>query len=633
VIWTINTDGSFVKDSVTASPSYVCPVVSPDASVMLYKRGWGTQSDPYGVCYRWDISPAVSVKAGTNTITLTFPEAVSNNGVWPGAEAWKITDDLGTTYSVTGTSGAGIGKNVTLTVFPALRKIAALTLEYAQTFDDASQGLNNTKGAILRNSSSSASLLFGLPDMTLTVAITGDSDCECEQSGDPNDGNCTCNEGSGACKCGAAGCDRSNGLRILSDSVYYLVLGQPFILDLEADGGVAPYGWNTQNGALPDGLALSEEGVVEGATTVAGSFRVTIEVTDSDGKTASKKFSFIVVEDEELVIMTDALPDAQAGQPYTTKVRGSGGTKPYTWEIENLPDWLLFDAASGILSGTPAESGIHELLIRIHDGENATDTKLLRLSVWPHDGLLIATRVLPAAVYGEDYSAQLEASGGIPPYFFTPRRGFSLPPGLVLDNAGALSGRPSQKGVHNFVIDAMDGNNLQGSILYTMVVLDGNALNLDAGNFTVSENEEEKRIQMSFYLPKDFNDAEVVAIDALVSPDTPIAGSGSAVTKETNGDYKVELTLYASEQALNNSGVTWRTLTDSFSVEGLVVLFRDASGESIRFGKALPLEEIKHEAGDDESWDDGGGGCSAGWGAPLAFPLLVALMKKRKRQH
>jgi hypothetical protein len=414
--------------------------------------------------------------------------------------------------------------------------------------------------------------------------------------------------------------------------VHYLVLGQPFILDLEADGGKVPYAWSVKSDALPDGLTLFEEGTIEGTTTVAGSFRVTIEVTDSDGKTASKRFSFIVVENEELAIMTETLPEAQAGQSYMARVRGCGGTKPYAWEIENLPDWLSFDPASGILSGTPVESGIYDLMVRVRDNEKATDAKLLRLSVYPHDGLLIATRVLPAAVYEQDYSAQLEASGGIPPYFFTLRRGFSLPPGLTLDNTGALSGRPNQKGVYSFAIDAVDGNNLQGSILYTMVVLDGDVLNPDAQNFTVKESEEEKQIQMSFYLPKDFNDAEVVAVDALVSPDTYIAGSGSSVTRGGNGEYRVELTLYASEQALNNSGVNWRTLTDSLSVESLVVRFRDASGEAIRFGKALPLEEMKHEARDDENRDDGGG-CSSGWGAPLAFPLLAALMEKRKRRH
>jgi hypothetical protein len=37
LIWTLNTDGSFSREPVSAAPSYVRPVVSPDTSVMLYK--------------------------------------------------------------------------------------------------------------------------------------------------------------------------------------------------------------------------------------------------------------------------------------------------------------------------------------------------------------------------------------------------------------------------------------------------------------------------------------------------------------------------------------------------------------------------------------------------------------------
>ncbi|GHV44807.1 hypothetical protein FACS1894204_02550 [Synergistales bacterium] len=85
-----------------------------------------------------------------------------------------------------------------------------------------------------------------------------------------------------------------------------------------------------------------------------------------------------------------------------------------------------------------------------------------------------------------------------------------------------------------------------------------------------------------------------------------------------------------------NGGVTWQTLTKELSVEGLVVRFRDASGESILFGKALPLEEMKRETGDEEKRDDGGGGgCNAGWSVlSVLFTLAVLFrMKKARRRN
>lgn len=51
---------------------------------------------------------------------------------------------------------------------------------------------------------------------------------------------------------------------------------------------------------------------------------------------------------------------------------------------------------------------------------------------------------LPGGATGAPYSAALAATGGAPPYTFTPEPGFALPAGLSLSSAGQLSGTPSQ---------------------------------------------------------------------------------------------------------------------------------------------------------------------------------------------
>jgi hypothetical protein len=383
-----------------------------------------------------------------------------------------------------------------------------------------------------------------------------------------------------------------------------------------------------KDGTLPEGLTFSKEGVVEGIPEVPGSFRVTIQVSDSEEKTASKRFTFLVVEDEKLTVMTDTLPDAQVGVFYTARVRSGGGTKPYTWTLENLPSWFSFDSDSGILSGTPVEPAIHDLTARVKDGEENTDAKLLRLSVYLHDGLSITTRVLPAAVQGKDYSAQLEASGGISPYVFALRRGTSLPPGLELDTTGTLAGTPSQKGVCSFEVDALDGNSLQGSGAYTMVILDTEALAPGNDDFTVKEREDEKRIRLSFFLPRDFDGAKILSVEALVSPDSYVTSGSSTVTKGKNGS-KAELILQVAEYALNNG--SWDALMEKLTLGGITVKFQDTSGEEIRFEKGLLIKELKKEEvpGSGEG-DSGGGGCNAGWGA-LLFLASISVLKARKQ--
>jgi hypothetical protein len=65
------------------------------------------------------------------------------------------------------------------------------------------------------------------------------------------------------------------------------------------------------------------------------------------------------------------------------------------------------------------------------------------------------------------------------------------------------------------------------------------------------------------------------------------------------------------------------------SVEGVVVRFRDASGEVMRFEKPLPLEEMRRETGDGDS---SGTGCGAGFTAlPIPFALAVFVCRKNKR--
>ena len=458
-----------------------------------------------------------------------------------------------------------------------------------------------------------------------------------EPPGEGNDGDesggCTCEQNTGSCFCGTVnvGCecshDKSGVLRIVSDNVHYLVMRQPFILDLEAEGGKAPYSWEI-NGALPEGLSFSEDGMLEGTPIAPGSFSVTVQVSDSAAKYASRRFSFLVVEDEKLAVMTDTLPGAQVGRFYTAKVRGCGGTKPYGWEIENLPDWLQLDPQSGILSGVPTNSTIHDLMVRLNDNDGTSESALLRLSVYPHDGLDMTTRVLPAAVYGQGYSVRLEASGGISPYFFTLRRNSSLPPGLTLESSGEIFGWPEQKGAYDFTVDAIDGNSLQGSALYTMVVLGEDSAK--SFEFLAEELESEKRLLLSFYLPKEFNEASVLSIEALTSPDLYTAGTNSSITRETNGAYSVILTLHIAEQALSDFG-NWMTVMDKLAVDAIVVKFENASGSEVRFEQALAVKDMRREADSAERGDGGGsGGCDSIGLNLLAFLFLHLYLRANK---
>jgi hypothetical protein len=65
--------------------------------------------------------------------------------------------------------------------------------------------------------------------------------------------------------------------------------------NLAATGGTAPYAWALTSGTLPAGLTLSSDGVISGKPIVtSGPVRVTFQVTDSTGLTATKSISITI---------------------------------------------------------------------------------------------------------------------------------------------------------------------------------------------------------------------------------------------------------------------------------------------------------------------------------------------------
>jgi hypothetical protein len=127
-----------------------------------------------------------------------------------------------------------------------------------------------------------------------------------------------------------------------------------------------------------------------------------------------------------------------------------------------------------------------------------------------------------------------------------------------------------------------------------------------------------------------------LSVEALVSPDAYVSGSSSAITKGENGS-KTELTLQIAESALNKSN--WSELLEKLTLEGITVKFQDASGEEIRFEKALLVKDLKREEepeldnpeDSNESGSGSGGGCNVGWGLLLPSLALIAVSRARKR--
>ena len=71
-------------------------------------------------------------------------------------------------------------------------------------------------------------------------------------------------------------------------------VGTEYEYKVTAIGGKAPYTFSAE-GELPEGMALSADGVLSGAPTIEGSTDIVVKVTDADGGVARKTLTFVAV--------------------------------------------------------------------------------------------------------------------------------------------------------------------------------------------------------------------------------------------------------------------------------------------------------------------------------------------------
>ncbi|WP_436494184.1 putative Ig domain-containing protein [Actinokineospora sp. HUAS TT18] len=69
-------------------------------------------------------------------------------------------------------------------------------------------------------------------------------------------------------------------------------VGVDVSLQLAVSGGTAPYTWSA--GGLPTGLSISNDGLITGKPTTAGTFQSSVTVTDSAGKAAKVSFTWTI---------------------------------------------------------------------------------------------------------------------------------------------------------------------------------------------------------------------------------------------------------------------------------------------------------------------------------------------------
>ncbi len=242
------------------------------------------------------------------------------------------------------------------------------------------------------------------------------------------------------------------------------IAGVVYNQTLTANGGTSPYSFNLMSGVLPTGIALSSSGVLLGAPSQIGSFPITIKVSDNGGCTGTRDYT-LVIACADILLNSATLPSSVAGTAYNQTVTASGGTAPHTFSLSGtLPAGVTF--SSGVLSGTPTQTGNFPIIITATDKNGCAGSKNYTLTI-SCPTITVNPATISAGTVGTVYNQTFTQTGGMGNVTFS--LSGTLPNGMSFSGS-TLSGIPSQSGNFLITIKITDANGCSGSRDYTLAI-------------------------------------------------------------------------------------------------------------------------------------------------------------------
>lgn len=214
---------------------------------------------------------------------------------------------------------------------------------------------------------------------------------------------------------------------------------------VEVSGGRAPY--DLKAVGLPVGVSVTGDGDsgfdLTGTPTLAGNYRVTLELSDASGRPAVRQTVPVTIN-EALTLTAGTMPNAVSGSTYAGATFAvTGGVAPYEWDVTGLPDGLsLLGDPTGptlVVGGSPAAAGAANVSISVTDAAGspaATDTRSFTVTA----PLAIDTTGAPTKAYTDvAATGTITSTGGNLPVTFSAT---NLPTGMALSATGVISGMP-----------------------------------------------------------------------------------------------------------------------------------------------------------------------------------------------
>ncbi|MEY4391175.1 MAG: hypothetical protein RLZZ400_918, partial [Actinomycetota bacterium] len=227
--------------------------------------------------------------------------------------------------------------------------------------------------------------------------------------------------------------------------------GQSFSRSLSVSGPNPVFA--VSSGSLPPGLSLNAEtGELSGTVTTFGDYAFQISVTNLSGTSFTDEIK-IVVRSLSVFTRTSIAQVVFVNENYRTSVSATAYPAP-TYSVVNgyLPIGLVLDATTGVISGSPAETGTYNFAIAATNPAGVTTSRQLSILVTSKPQP-IDQQIDSNVLIGSSFSDSV-AFAAYPAPIYSISSG-SLPAGLSLNpNTGQLTGTPTEYGTFNFAITA-----------------------------------------------------------------------------------------------------------------------------------------------------------------------------------
>ncbi len=205
---------------------------------------------------------------------------------------------------------------------------------------------------------------------------------------------------------------------------------------------------------------MSTTGVAYTApANVTTAFTVTITATSVAKTSVTGTVSISVPVNLGITTAAGALGGGTVGVAYSVTLTQTGGVSPYTWTVTTgaLPAGLSLNASTGTITGTPTAAGSPNFTVTLTDSGSPalTTTVKLSISIASPPAIVFSTKSLAGGTVGTAYSAAVAATGGAGTLTYALGSG-SLPAGLSLSSAGAITGTPTKSGSSTVIVKATD---------------------------------------------------------------------------------------------------------------------------------------------------------------------------------